>query len=272
METVGDTQKSVQETGNTKTVSSRGWTITLNNYTPEEYIKLETYATGKTKYIIGKEVGENGTPHLQGYIYNKSAIRLETLKKICPRGHFEKARGTANDNYTYCSKDNNFKSNYDNDTFQEKIKKKLLLKYNNMIWKEWQKNILTILDKPADNRKINVFIDENGNSGKSFITKFIYLTMEGVIICDGKKDNIFNNIKTNLDNEIEPKIVILDIPRSGQECINYGVIEKIKDGLLYSGKYEGGTCIFDNVHLLIFTNSDLNYEKMSKDRWNINYI
>jgi len=41
--------------------------FTLNNYTDEEYKYLtEEFAPQTTWMVIGKEVGEQGTPHLQG--------------------------------------------------------------------------------------------------------------------------------------------------------------------------------------------------------------
>lgn len=45
------------------------------------------------------------TPHVQGYVEFKSAKRLSTLKKWLPRAHFEKAKGSAEDNIKYCSKE-----------------------------------------------------------------------------------------------------------------------------------------------------------------------
>jgi hypothetical protein len=43
------------------------WTATVNNWTDEEYTLLESLAeSNEVKYmVIGKEVGEQGTPHLQ---------------------------------------------------------------------------------------------------------------------------------------------------------------------------------------------------------------
>lgn len=40
--------------------------FTLNNWTEEEYGHLERFASGTKWFVMGKEVGENGTPHLQG--------------------------------------------------------------------------------------------------------------------------------------------------------------------------------------------------------------
>lgn len=82
------------------------WCFTLNNYTDNEY---NHFIDIPCKYlIIGKEVGENGTPHLQGYIVFETNKRLSAVKRENNRAHWELARGDTASNVTYCSKDGNF--------------------------------------------------------------------------------------------------------------------------------------------------------------------
>lgn len=83
---------------------SRGWCFTLNNYTDEDEEKLQR--CGSMYLIYGKEVGENGTPHLQGYLYFKSQRTFKSLKKkLGDRVHIEKQRGTCEQAIDYCKKD-----------------------------------------------------------------------------------------------------------------------------------------------------------------------
>lgn len=255
-------------------VRERGWTITLNNYTEEEYNKLiEAAQLTSQKWVVGKEVGEKcKTPHLQGYIYVKNKISLKTLKKeFSGRAHFEVAKGTPEQNYAYCIKEGDYKANgFTKElTFKEKLNQRLLKKYENIEWKSWQKAIIDIVNSEPDSRTINWVCDYVGNSGKSFLTKYLALT-KNVIIADGKKDNIFNQVNRMLnEDEIEFEVVMLDIPRSGEGYVNYGVLEQLKNGLIYSGKYEGGVCAFDDVHVIVFANFMPNQKEMSGDRWNI---
>nr|AQR57913.1 replicase [Desmodus rotundus circovirus 1] len=60
--------------------------------------------------IIGKEVGEKGTPHLQGFVNFKKKLRRSTLKKLpgFMRAHVEPAKGTDHQNQTYCQKMENY--------------------------------------------------------------------------------------------------------------------------------------------------------------------
>lgn len=87
---------------------SRAYCLTLNNYTEAEYEAFVGNAEKAAYAIIGKEVGENGTPHLQCYFYFKNAKSFSAVKKIFPRAHIEKAKGDAEQNKEYCSKEGSF--------------------------------------------------------------------------------------------------------------------------------------------------------------------
>lgn len=82
---------------------SRKYCFTLNNYTDVEVEELKKVHCQFLQF--GKEVGENGTPHLQGFIYFKNATTLKALKKKIPRAHIEAARGTIAQNLKYTGKD-----------------------------------------------------------------------------------------------------------------------------------------------------------------------
>lgn len=79
--------------------------FTLNNWTPAEYEAILEHGRNKCKFmVVGKEVGTNGTPHLQGYVNLVKRTRFTALKKFLPRAHFEVAKGTDEQNLTYCTK------------------------------------------------------------------------------------------------------------------------------------------------------------------------
>lgn len=80
------------------------WCFTLNNYTVEEWEAVKEW---ECSYLIfGKEVGEEGTPHLQGYVSFASQKTLATLKKkFQARAHWEVARGTPKQASEYCEKE-----------------------------------------------------------------------------------------------------------------------------------------------------------------------
>lgn len=82
---------------------ARGYCYTLNNYTEKEVEHLKGI---DFKYqILGFEKGENGTPHIQGYVYFINKKSLKQLKKINPRIHWEVQKGTFEQAIQYCKKD-----------------------------------------------------------------------------------------------------------------------------------------------------------------------
>jgi len=77
--------------------------FTLNNYTADETAAVKLWDC--LYLIFGKEVGQSGTPHLQGYVHLANAKTLTAMKKLSARAHWEVARGTPKQASEYCEKD-----------------------------------------------------------------------------------------------------------------------------------------------------------------------
>lgn len=259
------------EEGNTGTSSPpnrryRSACFTLNNWTEEIYNSITQELSQRAKgFVIGKEVGESGTPHLQGYVEFKAQVYFTTLKKLAPTAHWEKAKGNREQNIKYCTKDGDFVC-----TFPLPRRERLLQSYSQVTWKPWQQQVIDIIESPRDDRTINWFWEPTGNVGKSFLAKYLVLKYDA-IIADGKKDNVFAQTLKWIENhnEQDPILILLDIPRYNKEYINYGVLESLKNGMIYSGKYEGGIACFESPHVIVFSNSRPDTDKLSYDRWNI---
>lgn len=87
------------------TQRSRAWCFTINNYTLVDEMHVRDVSAEAEYLICGKEKGDQGTEHLQGYVYFKNARTFNSVKKKIPRAHIEKARGDAKANREYCSKE-----------------------------------------------------------------------------------------------------------------------------------------------------------------------
>lgn len=87
-------------------MQSQRWMFTINNYTPECIYNLRNLAEhDDVGYLVfGREVGEQGTPHLQGYIYFKKRFRRGAVARQIPRSHLDAVRGTNLQASNYCKK------------------------------------------------------------------------------------------------------------------------------------------------------------------------
>lgn len=95
---------------------------TLNNWTPEELEVVRSYAQNEPRYMCwAQEVGEEGTPHLQGYVAWDNPRSLNKFKQaISNRLHYEPhTRGTAQQNRNYCLGLVEKKGFKENPTFEE---------------------------------------------------------------------------------------------------------------------------------------------------------
>ena len=82
--------------------------FTINNYSEADEVQLqEAGRAGIVSFIIyGREVGAQGTPHLQGYCEAENRKRFITWKRILgSRAHIEAAKSTRAKNATYVSKE-----------------------------------------------------------------------------------------------------------------------------------------------------------------------
>lgn len=90
-----------------KAATTRNVCFTINNYDETDIAAFKDW--DQITYIVyGKEVGESGTPHLQGYVEFKNSKKFSTIKKKFPRAHLETRRGTAEQASDYCKKDGDY--------------------------------------------------------------------------------------------------------------------------------------------------------------------
>lgn len=87
---------------------ARSFCFTHNNYGEDDLASLQ--ALTFVKYgCVGKEIGESGTPHLQGYLLVKNPKELSAMIKALKNAlgtapHVEICKGSPQSNIEYCSK------------------------------------------------------------------------------------------------------------------------------------------------------------------------
>lgn len=263
--------KCASEEGNTDSSSPpencsknacKRYSWTYNNYPEEDLEKLESVLNVLGNWIYGFEIGENKTPHLQGYICLNTKQRITGLKKIpeLSKIHFESCRGNEAQNIQYCIKDGNWRSNF----HKEKVKLKII-----NILRPWQKRIEDIIKEAPDDRTINWIYDPSGNNGKTVFCKYLAVKHNAIIATAGDAKDIANL----LSNEVETSnrdlndntTIVFNLARHSN--ISYKALEGVKDGLMTNLKYECKQLIFNCPHVWVFANEEPLFHKLSRDRW-----
>lgn len=102
--------------GNTETLTfqiimseSKHWCFTINNWSRDDEERLKELGEEVTYLVFGYETGEQGTPHLQGYVCFKNKVRLNMARGLLGgRAHCEVKRGTPQQAADYCKKEGLF--------------------------------------------------------------------------------------------------------------------------------------------------------------------
>lgn len=140
----------------------------------------------------------------------------------------------------------------------------------------WQESIKDrALNSDPDPRKIHWYVDERGASGKSTLAKHLMLQSEhtGLYITGGKASDIAFLVNVFVKNdENELRWVIFDLPRSSEGKVSYNALEQLKNGMMFSPKFESAFCMFNVPHVFVFANWHPDLQEMSDDRWDIHVI
>lgn len=90
---------------------SRTWVFTLNNYEDSDIDRLTHLNTELYWCIFGEEVGEQGTPHLQGYIECAKRLMRSNVEKILGGHAWLNVTHDSEAAVGYCLKDGRIHSN-----------------------------------------------------------------------------------------------------------------------------------------------------------------
>lgn len=85
--------------------TSRFWCFTINN---EKYQRSKLPTDVYDYCIMGNETGDNGTPHIQGFIVMKKRTEFSRMQRLLPRAHLEVMRSSPQQAANYCKKDGDY--------------------------------------------------------------------------------------------------------------------------------------------------------------------
>jgi len=84
----------------------RRWCFTLNNPQDDQQIQdIWQQWSGLSFGVCQRERGESGTLHYQGYTEWNVSMRLGSVRRLLHTAHWEPARGSADQNVVYCTKE-----------------------------------------------------------------------------------------------------------------------------------------------------------------------
>ena len=294
---------------------AKRWCFTLNNPTDEENFLLVSHGEEITadgdnatfSYLIfGNEVGDNGTPHLQGYFWLCDKKRLAQIKTIPGFGrcHLEVARGTHKQASDYCKKDGSFleygeASGPGNagsfEALREWVRGQDVAPTEEDVWevfpalagrypgavsrcieifgkrpqlvdgplRPWQSQLNDRVNGEPDDRSVIFVVDPEGNSGKSWLTRYWLTERDGTqFLSVGKRDDLAFSVSVQSD------LFVFDIPRGSMEYLQYGFLEQLKNQLVYSPKYSSVTKVLKRTpHVVVFCNEEPDMTKLTEDRY-----
>lgn len=134
-------------------------------------------------------------------------------------------------------------------------------------FRDWQQELDDVLKEECeDNRRIWWIYDPRGAAGKSTMVKHLIYNRNAITL-SGKANDIFYAYQGQ-------RIAIFDIPRSHEgDFINYGAMEKIKDGVFFVAKYNSMAYVRDyNAHVVVFANCLPDETKFTPDRLEIVHL
>lgn len=269
-------------------MTSRRWVFTLNNYSQDEYDIVTSFCMSiNCKYaVVGKEVGETGTPHLQGFVILESPQRLPYCRaNLSPRGHYERARATSAKAATYCKKEGDWQEfgdfpgqqgkRSDIDDFVEWVKSAETTPTSREIAREYPSlylrysaklmELVTHIRPPVDlvtdielrtwqeEARTSLEADPDDRSVWFFVDpeggKGKSTLVRYMISKQPEKVQVLMiGKRDDLSFAIDPSktIFLFDIPRGNLQYLQYSVLEMLKNQMIFSGKYASSLKILES--------------------------
>ena len=287
---------------------AKNWCFTLNNYTPDDVVRLLTPTAGVDYLIFGREEGASGTPHLQGTVCFSARKRLGQVKFLIGEAHCTPTRDLYNA-IEYCKKDGNWdhigtvpaaalkkQELSELEAFKRDVKEgvlshKELRELHSDTWARSERFCIQYIDdhRPKHRVKPHPLRDWqqelntrlNRSPGDREIIFIVDATGN-----NGKswfaryyEDNHSETTQIIVPGKkadmamivrVETKVFFFDCPRSKQgEFIQYDFLEELKNGYISSPKYESKIKKLAVPHVVVLTNEHPDMTKLSADRYSI---
>lgn len=116
-----------------------------------------------------------------------------------------------------------------------------------------------------NDRTITWCWDTDGNTGKSYLARWLLVWRDAYLVTGGKWQDILYAYD-------EARYVVFDLARDQVDKVPYNLMEKFKNGFAFSGKYQSRTRVFPPARVLVLANFGPERSKLSEDRWDVRHI
>lgn len=292
-------------------LQSTRWCFTINNPTDNDRICVQALLDSqRIRYaVVGREVGDSGTPHLQGFVIFQVVKSRRAVAAYLPRAHLEVARGPSHAAADYCKKENDFDEAGDpprrpaNHTLNDFIswgdqfiqsngrapteaeialeQPKPYLLYPKAVQLFQHRAGVPVLQEGVPNgwqAALNAELLQDADDRKVVF----YVDEEG-----GKGKSWFQRwfLTNNGNSQVLPlgkrddvayavqsdkSVFFFNVPRGAMEYFPYQILEQLKDQMISSPKYMGITkFLLKSPHVVVFCNEYPDMSKLSADRYSI---
>ncbi len=242
---------------------TRKWAYTINNPSKEiiDEWRGGVFTVSARHHVAQLESGAAGTPHIQGFVNWKNPKTFSATKTLLRQAHLERARGTLDDNYKYCTKpDGRLDGPWQHGFPVPRVLPSGL--------HPWQTRATELVTAVPNDRTIFWLWEPEGGVGKSVLQHIWHRDFEAILVGYHARDaKCAIKLAWCIDGCVPPHpIVMLNLPRDVQSPALWPVLEGIKDGMFFSGKYKSSMVILPLTHVVVFANEPPLRSLLSADK------
>lgn len=267
----------------------KSYKITINNYTTENLYEfsLMIKKLNPFKWVYSQEVGEQGTPHIQGYLRFLKETRRSSITRLINKGFFCELSKFHKDSspeemdaeqWLYCVglvEEKNMTYNKSSKHNYECYPNEPIEILEDEQLRPFQKSLEDILLGDVNKNKIIWVYDEEGQIGKTEMVRRWFVKYQVPFAYGGKTTDIVNLVFNNKKYFLSGKnrAMVYNFGRSTKnDKIAYNSMETISDGAISNTKFEAGCFVMNKPHVFVFANCLPKFSEMTSNRWLIKTI